>query len=49
MVRWHICIGSLSVWDHYSPHAIGNLGDKSGSGLGVRSEAEQIELGSVGG
>lgn len=41
-------IGKLSVWDYYSPAAIGNLGDKFGLGFGVRSEAGLTELGSVG-
>jgi CubicO group peptidase (beta-lactamase class C family) len=41
-------IGSLSVWDVYSPAAIGNLGDKFGLGFGIKSEAGQNELGSVG-
>lgn len=41
-------IGSLSVWDVYSPAAIGNLGDKFGLGFGIKSEAAQNELGSVG-
>jgi CubicO group peptidase (beta-lactamase class C family) len=41
-------IGSLSVWNSYSPGAIGNLGDKFGLGFGIKSEAGQNELGSVG-
>jgi CubicO group peptidase (beta-lactamase class C family) len=41
-------IGRISVWDYYSPAAIGNLGDKFGLGFGIKSEAGQNELGSVG-
>jgi CubicO group peptidase (beta-lactamase class C family) len=41
-------IGRISIWDYYSPGAIGNLGDKFGLGFGVKSEAGQNELGSVG-
>lgn len=41
-------IGALSVWDVYSPAAIGNLGDKFGLGFGIRSEAGLNEPGSVG-
>ncbi|MDP6951215.1 MAG: serine hydrolase domain-containing protein [Alphaproteobacteria bacterium] len=41
-------IGELSVWDVYSPLAVGNLGDKFGLGFGIKSEAGQNELGSVG-
>ncbi|HZP88312.1 MAG TPA: serine hydrolase domain-containing protein [Burkholderiales bacterium] len=41
-------IGNLSVWDSYAPAAIGNLGDKFGLGFGIKSEAGQNELGSVG-
>jgi CubicO group peptidase (beta-lactamase class C family) len=41
-------IGRISVWDYFSPGAIGNLGDKFGLGFGIKSEAGQNELGSVG-
>lgn len=41
-------IGKVSVWDSYAPAAIGNLGDKFGLGFGIKSEAGQNELGSVG-
>jgi CubicO group peptidase (beta-lactamase class C family) len=41
-------IGRISLWDYFSPAAIGHLGDKFGLGFGVKSEAGQNELGSVG-
>jgi CubicO group peptidase (beta-lactamase class C family) len=40
-------IGKMSVFD-YVPAGVGNLGDKYGLGFGIRSEAGQNELGSVG-